>query len=95
MFKTIALCLTLAATPIAAQAQYKNYEVTPTGRCGAQGTYGNQNFQLDCSGTSRSLQLGGAKVDSQRLPPAARRNNNAGKTHSRCYVDGNGTSYCN
>ncbi|SEL16208.1 hypothetical protein [Xaviernesmea oryzae] len=94
MIKPLALSLSLLLMPAAADAQYKNYEVTPTGRCGAQGTYGNQNFQIDCSGNSRSGQIGGRRPGVRSERPSSVRRGSTGATQSRCFVDGNGNSFC-
>lgn len=69
--------------------QYRNLEVTPDGRGGASGTYGNQNFDVSPDYSRPNNRRSMAPVIA--VPP---NNATGGKTRKSCYVDGNGTAIC-
>jgi hypothetical protein len=76
-----------------AQAQYRNYEVTPNQSGGAHGTYGNENFEIDRSTGDVSGHIGGRRPGTLSERPS-QTPGNIGATQSRCYVDGEGRSAC-
>ncbi|WP_210271302.1 hypothetical protein [Rhizobium sp. RM] len=91
----VATAIALAVGSGAHGQQYKNLEVTPDGRGGAHGTYGNQNFEIyRGSGQPPSGHMGGNRLGTRTERPTQQRGNR-GATQNSCFVDGNGNSFCN
>jgi hypothetical protein len=77
-----------------ASAQYRNYEASPNGSGGIQGTYGNQNFDIDGqSYGNASGQVGGERPGVRQVRPS-QTPGNFGATQRRCFVGENGNTFC-
>lgn len=74
-------------------AQYRNLEVGPNGTGGLMGTYGAQNFDIDTQSGEVQGHIGGTRPNLRQERPSRTRGN-VGATQRRCYVDGNGVSFC-
>ena len=93
MRNVLLTALFLGICSSASAQQYRNYEVTPDGYGGAQGTYGNQNFEFNGQSGNSSGHVGGRRPGVQSERPS-RTPGNVGATQRRCFVDGNGQSVC-
>lgn len=77
----------IGLTTSAQAQQYQNFEVTPDGRGGAQGTIGGRNFEV-----YRNYDLPPA---GGRVSPETRREHRNATPQQTCIIDAQGRTRCN